>query len=475
MKYISTRGKGGSLSFNNVLLAGLAPDGGLYVPEEYPQLTWKHVQLMQHWSYHQIAFHIIKLFVGNDIDNNALWMIIKKTYDPRLFGSLDITPIQPLSRGVGLLKLSNGPTLAFKDIALQLLANLMDYVLEERDEYLNILGATSGDTGSAAEEAVRGRKRLKIFMLSPYGRMTPFQQMQMYRINDPSVFNLVPDGNFDDCQSAVKLVNADADFKEEYSIGAVNSINWARIMAQVVYYVYGYTRVITKPHERLTVSVPSGNFGNALAAYVAGKMGLNIDIIVATNENDVLTEFFNSGRYRIRKGNEVVKTQSPSMDIASASNFERFMFDQAGRNPESLVSLWKELSTKGEFSWNILNEPNSTVRFMSGTATDAEVMKTIKLVFDCTGLIIDPHTAVAAKVFYDRQGMIDIGHSLIVETAQPAKFEEAIRRALGIEMMIPDACRHLEKNEERIVRIHETEPTAIADAAKAEIRANVRK
>ncbi|MEI6480039.1 MAG: threonine synthase [bacterium] len=475
MRYISTRGQGGSLSFNDVLLAGLAPDGGLYVPEEYPQLAWKHIKLMQGWSYHQIAFHIIKLFVGDDINDNALRTIIKKAYEPRLFGSLDITPIQPLSRGVGLLKLSNGPTLAFKDVALQLLANLMDYVLEERDEYLNILGATSGDTGSAAEEAVRGRKRLRIFMLSPYGRMTPFQQMQMYRIHDPSVFNLVPDGNFDDCQSAVKLVNADSDFKREYSIGAVNSINWARIMAQVVYYVYGYTRMITSPHERLTVSVPSGNFGNALAAYVAGKMGLKIDIIVATNENDVLTELFNSGRYRIRKGNEVVKTQSPSMDIASASNFERFMFDQVNRDPRRLVKLWKELSAKGEFSWNIRNEPGSTVRFRSGTATDAEVTKTIKLIFDHTGIIIDPHTAVAAKVFYDLKGDSNMGPSLIVETAQPAKFEDAIYRALGIRMAIPEVCRYLEGNDERIIRINETDPVVIANAAKAIIEANVKK
>ncbi len=322
MRYISTRGREGSLSFNDVLLAGLAPDGVLYVPEEYPQLTWKQVVDMKDWSYHQIAYHILRMYIGNDIGPIALRAIIEKSYDPRLFGSTDVTPIQPLSKRVGLLKLSNGPTLAFKDVALQLLANLMDYVLMDRDEYLNILGATSGDTGSAAEEAVRGRERLRIFMLSPYGRMTPFQQMQMYRINDLAVFNLVPNGNFDDCQAAVKLVNGDTDFKEQYSIGAVNSINWARIVAQVVYYIYGYTRVMSSADEIMTVSVPSGNFGNALAAYVAGKMGLRINIVVATNENDVLTEFFNEGRYRVRKGDEVMKTQSPSMDIASASNFD---------------------------------------------------------------------------------------------------------------------------------------------------------
>jgi threonine synthase len=473
MRYISTRGIDGSLSFNDVLLAGLAPDGGLYVPEEYPQLTWKHIDQMKGWSYHQIAFHILRMFIDDDIDDTALRMIVEDAYNPRLFGSIDITPIQPLSKGLGLLKLSNGPTLAFKDVALQLLANLMDHVLRERDEYLNILGATSGDTGSAAEEAVRGRERLRIFMLSPFGRMTPFQQMQMYRINDPAVFNLVPNGNFDDCQSAVKLVNADSDFKERYSIGAVNSINWARIVAQVVYYIYGYTRVMNSADEIMTVSVPSGNFGNALAAYVAGKMGLRINIIVATNENDVLTEFFNEGRYRIRKGDEVMMTQSPSMDIASASNFERFMFDQANRNPQHLVQLWNQLAKKGEFQWNLNRDPDSTIWFKSGTATDDEVTETIKLVFDRTGIIIDPHTAVAAKVFYDLQSGPGMGPALIAETAQPAKFEEAIQRALGIRMVVPDSCSHLMSNEEKVTRIEETEPAVIADVVKDFIEANV--
>ena len=473
MRYISTRGGNNPLSFNDVLLAGLAPDGGLYVPEEYPQLTWKHVEQMKGWSYHQIAFHVIRMYIDKkDINDTALRLLIERSYDPRLFGSADITPIQPLSKGVGLLKLSNGPTLAFKDIALQLVANLMDHVLQERDEYLNILGATSGDTGSAAEEAVRGRERLRIFMLSPFGRMTPFQQMQMYRIHDPAVFNLVPDGNFDDCQTSVKLVNGDADFKTKYSIGAVNSINWARIMAQVVYYVYGYTRVMTDSSETLTVSVPSGNFGNALAAYVAGKMGLRINVIVATNKNDVLTEFFNLGRYRVRKGSEVEATLSPSMDIASASNFERFIFDQVNRNPQHLVQLWKQLAKEGQFSWK-LNPADSTVRFHSGTASDAQVIEVIKSVFDRTGIIIDPHTAVATKVFYDLQPDLGMGPSLIAETAQPAKFEDAIYRALEIRMMIPDSCRHLLANEERITRIHEADPAAIADMVKTFIEATV--
>lgn len=474
MRYVSTRGHGGSLSFNDVLLAGLAPDGGLYVPEEYPQLDRGDIRRFQGLSYKGIAFEILKMFIGDDISDVDLREIINRAYSPRLFGSTDITPIQPLAGRVGLLKLSNGPTLAFKDVALQLLANLMDHVLQERDQYLNILGATSGDTGSAAEEAVRGRKRLRIFMLSPYGRMTSFQQMQMYRIHDPAVFNLVPDGNFDDCQAAVKLVNSDADFKKRYSIGAVNSINWARIVAQVVYYVYGYSRVMDEPDERMNVAVPSGNFGNALAAYVAAKMGLRMHIIVATNENDVLHEFFQTGVYRVRKGDEVKKTHTPSMDIASASNFERFMFDYVNRDPDRLRALWGQLTETGEFKFShhfYSNNDLSGMSISSGMATDAEVIDCIRSVYNnYGGTIVDPHTAVAFKVSLDNYN--GVGPLLVAETAQPAKFEDAIRKAIGLKMGIPPSYNHLKNRKDRITRIKETDPAAIAEAVKAFIKTN---
>jgi threonine synthase len=349
----------------------------------------------------------------------------------------------------------------------------MDHFLQERDQYLNIVGATSGDTGSAAEEAFRGRERLRIFMLSPYERMTPFQQMQMYRIHDPAVFNLVPDGNFDDCQAAVKLINANAPFKKEYSIGAVNSINWARILAQVIYYVYGYTRVMNSPYETMTVSVPSGNFGNALAAYVAGKMGLRMNIMVATNDNDVLTEYFKTGTYRVRKGDEVKATQSPSMDIASSSNFERFIFDQVGRDPVRLLRLYGDIAQEGSFQLDYNRNPGSNISFQSGTATDAEVTETIKLVFDMYGVIIDPHTAVAAKVFFDQQNGPGMGPALIAETAQPAKFEDAIWKALKIRMPIPQSCRHLMDNDVLMTRIEETDPAVIAEEVMKYIEAVV--
>lgn len=474
MRYISTRGQGGSLSFNDVLLAGLAPDGGLYVPEEYPQLSWQSILRFKEMSYNEIAFYVLRMFIGNDIADHHLRAIIDEAYNPRLFGSVDITPIQPLADRFGLLKLSNGPTLAFKDVALQLLANLMDHVLQRRDEYLNILGATSGDTGSAAEEAVRGRERLRIFMLSPHGRMTRFQQMQMYRIHDPAVFNLVPDGNFDDCQAAVKLVNSDADFKQQYSIGAVNSINWARILAQVVYYVYGYSRVMDKSSEILNVAVPSGNFGNALAAYVAAKMGLRMHIIVATNDNDVLHEFFQTGVYRVRKGAEVKKTHSPSMDIASASNFERFMFDYVGCDSGRLRTLWELVATTGEFTCpHDFPRSKSGVTISSGKMSDDEVVQMIRQVHHNHGIVIDPHTAIAFGLGAEMGTDPFFGPTLVAETAQPAKFEEAVFEATGLRMGIPPSCSHLKNRDDRITRIEESDPAAIADAVKAFIEANV--
>lgn len=474
MRYISTRGGGGLVSFSDALLAGLAPDGGLYVPELYPQLSRRTVETMRGMSYNHIAVWILKLFVGDDIKESDLEEIVTTSYTARKFGSLDITPIQPISPGASLLKLSNGPTLAFKDVGLQLLANLMEHVLRERDAYLNILGATSGDTGSAAEEAVRGMDRLRICMLSPFGRMTPFQERQMYTIDDPRVFNLVTNGAFDDCQAAVKLVNEDADFKRQYSIGAVNSINWARIVAQVVYYVYGYTRVIQHRDDFLTVAIPSGNFGNALAAYVAGKMGLRIRIIVATNDNDVLTEFFKTGVYRVRKGAEVKKTFSPSMDIASASNFERFMFDYVDRDPEKLKALWLDVATTGQFTFSHnFSTQNNEVRIYSSSATDAQVIETIRLVFKLYGIIIDPHTAVAMKAGFDLHPDSSLGPILYAETAQPAKFEDTIQKAIGHTFAASAASRDMYDKPQKITRIEESDPSAIAKKVKSFIEANI--
>ena len=333
-------------------------------------------------------------------------------------------------------------TLAFKDIALQLLGNLMQAVLERRDMRLNVLGATSGDTGSAAAYALRGKPRMNLFMLSPRGRMSPFQERQMYTLQDANIHNIAVKGTFDDCQAVVKAVNADAVFKAEYRIGAINSINWARIAAQTVYYVYAWMQVAASDTQEVTFAVPSGNFGNALSAHVARQMGLPIrDIIVATNENDVLHEFFATGKYLVRTGAQVRSTHSPSMDIAAASNIERYVFDVFGQNPARVKSLWSELATTGSFQLNASDRRVLSRGVRSVAVSDHETIDTMRTLFTTRRVIIDPHTAVglAAARAHCEQGV----PCIVAETALPAKFEGAVRQATGRAPDIPEAYRKL--------------------------------
>ena len=446
MRYISTRGGGEPKTFKEILLEGLASDGGLYMPESYAKLS---VEVLREKTYTEVAFEVLQPFMS-DIPAEDLRAIIEKTYTKEVFGSNEITPVNMLEPDFGLLKLSEGPTLAFKDVPLQLLGNLMEYVLAERGESLNILGATSGDTGSAAAYALLGKKNIKLFMLSPFGRMSRFQQMQMYTLDEPNIFNLVVNGTFDDCQSAVKEVNADAVFKEKYKLGAVNSINWARIAAQVVYYVYGYLHATTKEGEKVTFAVPSGNFGNALSAYVAQRMGVPIEVLVCTNENDVLDEFFKTGVYRIRKGADVKITSSPSMDIASASNFERFIFDLTGRNGGKVSDLWSNLKNTGSFDGSALLR-SDTSGMRSGSASDEEVIETIQSVYKKYKIAIDPHTAVGVHVGFQLHKENQI--LIVDETAQPAKFADTIKEALGFEAPIPRGLEKLVELPEHTTRI----------------------
>ncbi len=400
-------------------------------------------------TYQEVAFNILRTFI-TDIPEEDLRKLIARTYTKEIFGTDAITPLKQLEPGLSLLQLSNGPTLAFKDVPLQLLGNLMEYVLAEKGRELNVLGATSGDTGSAAAYALKGRKGIRLFMLSPYGRMSRFQQLQMYTLNEPNIFNLVVNGTFDDCQTIVKNANADADFKKKYKLGAVNSINWARISSQIVYYFYSYLRMTKNNLERIAYAVPSGNFGNALSAHIAKEMGLNIEIIVCTNENDVLDQFFTTGIYRIRKGSNVKVTSSPSMDIASASNFERFVFDYVGRDSAKVRALWKELDEKREFNIGNSN-PGAEFGTTSGSATDGEVLDTIRTAHKKYGVVIDPHTAVAMKVGLEKR---EKGVPLVVvETAQPAKFADTIREALGFEATVPKSYKHLADLPEHTTRI----------------------
>ncbi len=432
MKYLSTRAglsdSAPARRFTEILLEGLAADGGLYVSEAFPQadlFSWRPL------SYPDLAFAILSQFMDDVPDLKG---IVSRTYTREKFQSEEITPLKTLQPDLHILGLSNGPTLAFKDIAMQLLGNLFEEVLGKNHQILNILGATSGDTGSAAEYAMRGKNNVSVFMLSPHGRMSAFQRAQMFSLQDPNIHNLAVKGAFDDCQDVVKQVNADAAFKEKYRIGAVNSINWARVAAQVVYYFKGYFAATRSDAEQVSFAVPSGNFGNIYAGYVARCMGLPVrKLILATNENDVLDEFFRTGRYRARKS--TLATSSPSMDIAKASNFERYVFDLLNRDSSRVRKLF---SSSDEF--DLSNLPRTG--FVSGRSSHADRISTIKSMHNKYGVTIDPHTADGVKVGLEHR---EPGVPLIcLETALPAKFAETIREALGTEPARPAGFAKLE-------------------------------
>jgi threonine synthase len=375
MQYISTRGDRSPKRFCDILLAGLAPDGGLYLPEHYPQVCAATLDVWRSLPYNELAFEVLSLYI-DDIPSADLKALCAKTYTQEVFGTEAIVPLTQLKDGFYIEGLSNGPTLAFKDMAMQLLGNLFEYELARRGETLNILGATSGDTGSAAEYAMRGKSGVRVFMTSPHDRMSPFQQAQMFSLLDDNIHNITIDGVFDDCQDIVKAVSSDLSFKTSMRIGTVNSINWARLMAQVVYYFAGYLQATQSSDQRVSFAVPSGNFGNVCAGHVARMMGLPIDkLVVATNENNVLDEFFRAGVYRVRASAETFETSSPSMDISKASNFERFVFDLMGRDGAVTKRLFDDsLRTTGSF--DLSAEPAFATAatdygFISGTSTHA--------------------------------------------------------------------------------------------------------
>ena len=432
MKYVSTRGGMAPSRFTEVLLEGLAPDGGLTVPQSgYPRLSAADLDALRPLPYADLAYAILSRFI-DDIAATDLKALIDRTYTAVNFGSDDITPLSTLEPGLHLLELSNGPTLAFKDVAMQLLGNLFEHVLERDGRELNILGATSGDTGSAAEYAMRGKKGVRVFMLSPHGKMSPFQTAQMFSLHDPNIFNLAVEGVFDDCQDMVKAVSNDAAFKARYRIGAVNSINWARVVAQVVYYFKGYFAATRSNDEPVSFAVPSGNFGNIYAGHVARMMGLPIRrLVLATNENNVLDEFFRTGVYRVRTSAETRHTSSPSMDISKASNFERFMFDLVGRDGAAVAALWSRLAREGQFDINgtPLAAQLPQYGFVSGSSTHGERVAAIRATWEKYSRMIDTHTADGLTVaLAHREAGVPM---IVLETAQPAKFEETIVEALG--------------------------------------------
>jgi threonine synthase len=438
MKYISTRGQSPAISFSEILLGGLAPDGGLYLPESYPQFSDADLSAMRGMNYRDLAYAILSRLV-DDIPAADLKAIVDKTYVPEVYchtrkeqNAADITPTLTLEPGLHLLSLSNGPTLAFKDMAMQLLGNLFEYVLGKVGQETNILGATSGDTGSAAEYAMRGKKGIRVFMLSPYKKMSRFQTAQMFSLQDPNIFNIAVKGVFDDAQDIVKAVSNDSAFKAQNKIGAVNSINWARVAAQVVYYFKGYFAVTQSNDQQVSFAVPSGNFGNVCAGHISRMMGLPIKkLVVATNENDVLDEFFKTGVYRPRGAANTYHTSSPSMDISKASNFERFVFDLVGRDANKTRELWNAVDAGGAFDLKAdgLFDKVADYGMVSGSSSHAHRMKTIRWVHEQYGVTIDTHTADGLKVALEyREQDVPM---VVLETALPAKFEDAIVEALG--------------------------------------------
>jgi len=480
MNYLSTRASAAGTHerkrFCEILLEGLAPDGGLYLPEFYPQVSdatlaaWRGIYKTQ--GYADLAFAVLSLYI-DDIPADDLQALCRKTYTEAVFGTPEIVPLRKLedapvdgsSTPIYLEALSNGPTLAFKDMAMQLLGNLFEYELARRGDELNIFGATSGDTGSAAEYAMRGKKGVRVFMTSPYGRMSPFQQAQMFSLMDENIYNIAVDGVFDDCQDMVKAVSNDLAFKRQYKIGTVNSINWARLMAQVVYYFAGYFQATQSNAEKVSFTVPSGNFGNVCAGHVARMMGLPIDkLVVAINEKDVLDELLRTGVYRVRGSADTHETSSPSMDISKASNFERFVFDLLGRDGTRVNALFNTaLSTDGRFDLSndpAFNEAAKHYGFESGKSTHGDRLATIKNTFERFGLMIDTHTADAVKVAHEH---LSAGvPMLVLETALPIKFASTIVEALGCEPNRPAKFEGIEALPKRVTRM-----AADANAVKA--------
>ncbi len=447
-------------------MEGLAPDGGLVVPESIPLLSASELEAMRSMSYNDLAMAVIGRFI-DDIPPADLRALIDATYTVEAFGNADITPVTPLWDNLSIFEFSNGPSLAFKDVAMQFLGNLFAYVLEHSGEQLNILGATSGDTGGAAIYAMRSKPRIRVFMLSPLGRTSAFQAAQMYSVLDENIHNIAVRGVFDDCQDIVKEVGEDAEFKARHRIGTVNSINWARVVAQSVYYFKGYFAVTKSNDERVSFTVPSGNFGNVYAGWIAKRMGLPIDrLIVATNENDVLHEFFDTGRYAPRGSSQVHPTSSPSMDISKASNFERFVWDLVNCDGDTVAALYRQISAGGQFELNAdeYRRAISDSGFGSGSSTHAKRVESIQQVHARTGRIIDTHTADAYSValaFAAQQPDVPM---LVLETALPAKFGETISEALNIAAPRPAGLEDLEQRPRRVLEM---------DNSAADVRAYV--
>lgn len=436
MRYISTRGGIQPIQFKDAVMMGLATDGGLLLPESYPQVSCQDLAAWRRLSYPELAFQVISRFVS-DIPANDLRAIIDRSY--ATFTHPEVAPVVHKD-GVWILELFHGVTLAFKDVALQFLGNLFEHILAERNERLNIVGATSGDTGSAAIHGVRGKKGINIFILHPHGKTSPVQALQMTTVTDANVHNIAIRGTFDDCQDMVKALFNDLAFKEKYSLGAVNSINWARVLAQVVYYFYAWLRVTDDGEKAVNFSVPTGNFGDIFAGYVAKRMGLPIGkLLLATNENNILTRFVTDGDYSL---SQVVPTVSPSMDIQLASNFERYLFHLYAGEPSRVRAAFAELRETGRIIFSPAEMKQVRADFCSASVDQAGTLETIGRFYSETGYLLDPHTAVGVRAALE---LLPADTARIcLATAHPAKFGDVVEQATGAPAPLPPSIAALE-------------------------------
>jgi threonine synthase len=441
MRYVSTRGEAPVLGFSDAVLAGLARDGGLYIPEEWPHLSADDIRALRGLAYPDLAVRLLTPFIGGEIEPRVFEAMVREAYAS--FRHAAVCPLVQIEPNTFVLELFHGPTLAFKDVAMQLLARLMDHVLAERGQRATIVGATSGDTGGAAIEAFAGRERTDIFILFPHGRVSPVQQRQMTTSSAANVHALAIEGNFDDCQGLVKDMFNDHAFRDRVALSGVNSINWARIMAQIVYY-FSSALALGAPDRPVSFVVPTGNFGDIFAGYAAKKMGLPIDrLVIATNDNDILARTLASGEYRTR---EVVATTSPSMDIQVSSNFERLLFEASGRDAESVRRYMGSLKQSGVFTLEAGDLARIRAEFDAGRASVSETAATIGDMLSRSGYLLDPHAAAAVHVAAERRtGPVPM---VVLATAHPAKFPAAVEAASGVSPALPAWLSGLMEREE---------------------------
>nr|WP_025829376.1 threonine synthase [Acetobacter persici] len=464
MRYISTRGKAPALSFSDVLLTGLAEDGGLYLPETWPSFSLSEWQAMRGLPYPELAARIMRPFVGEDIDPGTLRALCEKAYAG--FDHPAIVPLTQVENGLFVQELFHGPTLAFKDMAMQLLGQLFEHVLSERNEHVTIVGATSGDTGSAAIEACRGRERISVVILHPKDRTSEVQRRQMTTVLEPNVTNLAIEGTFDDCQDLVKALFADMPFRKDMHLSAVNSINWARIAAQIPYYVYAALN-FGAPEQEVSFAVPTGNFGNILAAWAARKMGLPVrHLCVGSNRNDILTRFLNANDMTMKS---VMPSLSPSMDIQVSSNFERLLFELLGRDAEACARIMTTFRTSGHMDVPAEAWETSRTLFSGLALDDAATEAEIKGLHDRSGYLADPHSAIgiAAGRRFREAGVPMVA----MATAHPAKFPDAMVAATGIRPALPVHLADLYSREERYRTVPATADT-VKDAVRAAVLSN---